>query len=381
MPFYSGLISEHRRRNRCREKGEHKGDMKVWKSWTARCLLVMLVALTVSGCSREAVSGLPRGVATPVSDSTDEPEREAILPTANVEAATETPERRATRPVPTGTPELKADAGENEVGAEAVLVGAGDIAKCDGEGDERTARLLDDIEGTVFTLGDNVYDSGTAEEFAECYEESWGRHKERTRPAAGNHDYRTEDAEPYYEYFGEAAGEQGKGYYSYDLGSWHIVVLNSNCKHIGGCGEDSEQVRWLVDDLAQHPARCALAYWHHPLFNAGEHDSEEEVRPFWEALHEAGAEVVLSGHDHNYQRYAPQDPSGDSDPERGIRQFVVGTGGKSHYDIEKRVDNLEVSNDDTDGVLKLTLRPGSYSWEFVPVEGEDFRDQGAGNCH
>jgi hypothetical protein len=273
---------------------------------------------------------------------------------------------------------LPPDTGEGE---EAVLVGAGDIGDCDGDGDERTANLLDGIVGTVFTLGDNVYDRGTAQEFRECYEGSWGRHKERTRPAAGNHDYRTDDAAPYFDYFGDAAGEKGKGYYSYDLGSWHIVVLNSNCKYVGGCEEDSAQGRWLADDLAKNPARCTLAYWHHPLFNAGEHGNEEAVRPLWEALYEAGAEVVLAGHDHNYQRYAPQDSNGESDPERGIRQFVVGTGGKNHYEIEKRLPNLEVSNDETDGVLKLTLRVDGYSWEFIPVEGEDFRDSDAGTCH
>ncbi|MDQ3927777.1 MAG: metallophosphoesterase [Chloroflexota bacterium] len=344
-------------------------------------LLILLVVFTVSGCSQETLQGLPQQLATPVRGSINEPSPGAASPTAALEVPSETPERQATRPVPTNTPQLPPTPEESAGEAEAVLVGAGDIGDCDGNGDERTAELLDDIEGTVFTLGDNVYERGTAKEFRECYDDSWGRHKGRTRPAAGNHDYRTEDAKPYYDYFGEAAGEEGKGYYSYDLGSWHIVVLNSNCKYVGGCEEGSEQVRWLVDDLQEHPAQCTLAYWHHPLFNVGEHGNDEAVRRFWDALYGAGADVVLTGHDHNYQRYAPQDPSGDNDPEQGIRQFVVGTGGKSHYKIEKDLPNLEVSNDDTDGVLKLTLKPDGYDWEFIPVEGQDFRDAGTGTCH
>jgi hypothetical protein len=262
-----------------------------------------------------------------------------------------------------------------------VLVGAGDIATCSNDGDEETARLLDSIAGTVFTLGDNAYDEGAEGQFEECYEPTWGRHKSRTRPAAGNHEYRSEDASPYFDYFGEAAGDEGKGYYSYDLGAWHIIVLNSNCEYIGGCDADSAQERWLRADLAAHPARCTLAYWHHPLFSSGRYAGIEAVEPLWQALYEAGAEVVLAGHDHNYQRYAPQDPGGAPDPQRGIRQFVVGTGGRSHYEIEEPDPNLETYNDDTNGVLKLALGAGGYSWEFVPVQGSSFSDVGAGICH
>ncbi|HVF98988.1 MAG TPA: metallophosphoesterase, partial [Chloroflexia bacterium] len=222
--------------------------MKARKSAIARWLLMWLVTLILVGCSQDSLTGLRQGVATPVSGPAESPSQVAPSPStpgAVVEASTRTPQPRATRPAPTDTPQSPLDNGDGE---EAVLVGAGDIGDCDGDGDERTAALLDDIEGTVFTLGDNVYDRGTAREFRECYEPSWGRHKERTRPTPGNHDYRTDDAGPYYDYFGDAAGEKGKGYYSYDLGSWHIVVLNSNCKHVGGCEEDSEQGRWLEDD-------------------------------------------------------------------------------------------------------------------------------------
>ena len=283
---------------------------------------------------------------------------------------------------PKATPTPVQSSATQVKGEVAVLVGAGDIADCDSDGDEKTARLLDDIDGTVFTVGDNVYEDGKASEFKECYEPTWGRHKERTKPAAGNHDYNSEDARPYFDYFGEAAGEPGKGYYSYELGSWHIVVVNSNCNYIGGCDKGSPQERWLRADLAEHPAQCTLAYWHHPVFTAGRyHGADPVMRTIFETLYEAGADVVLTGHDHNYQRFAPQDPEGVGDQLRGIRQFVVGTGGRRHYNIEEPIVNSEVYNDSAYGVLKLTLREGGYDWEFIPVEGESFKDSGSGRCH
>ena len=262
------------------------------------------------------------------------------------------------------------------------LVGAGDIATCGGDGDDKTAKLLGGIEGTVFTLGDNVYDNGSASEYKECYDPTWGRHKARTRPAAGNHDYRTDDAGPYFRYFGDVAGGSDKGYYSYELGAWHIVVLNSNCAEVeGGCGEGSAQIEWLREDLEAHPARCTLAYWHHPLFSAGKHGGDASTRPFWEVLYNAGAEIVMSGHDHDYQRFALQAPSGAVDKERGIRQFVVGTGGAEFYEFENDFANIEARNTSTFGVLKLTLHSNEYDWEFVPVEGGTFIDAGSGTCH
>ena len=267
-----------------------------------------------------------------------------------------------------------------EPSASAVLVGAGDIADCGSRGDEATAALLDGIAGTVFTAGDNVYDAGTRAEFEECYAPTCGRHKRRTRPAPGNHDYATPNAAPYFAYFGAAAGEPGKGYYSYELGAWHVVVLNSNCDEVG-CQAGSPQERWLRADLAAHPARCTLAYWHHPRFSSGDHGSQPQMRAVWQALWEAGADVVLAGHDHNYERFAPQTPWGAADPESGIREFVVGTGGSRHEGIEELAANSEVRNDDTFGVLKLTLHPKSYEWEFIPVAGGTFTDSGSDTCH
>jgi hypothetical protein len=269
----------------------------------------------------------------------------------------------------------------NTTAPDPVFVGAGDIAGCDTSGDEATAALLDGLSGTVFTLGDNVYDSGTADEFTNCYQPSWGRHRSRTWPAAGNHEYLTPNAAGYYSYFGTAAGDPAKGYYSYDLGAWHIVVINSNCSPVGGCGAGSPQELWLRADLAAHPAVCTLAYWHHPRFSSGNHGNQPAMQPIWQALYEAGADVVLSGHDHDYERFAPQDPGGAADPVSGIREFVVGTGGKSHYAINTPIANSEVHNDDTFGVLKLVLHATSYDWEFIPEAGKTFTDTGTAACH
>ena len=261
------------------------------------------------------------------------------------------------------------------------LVGAGDIAWCDGDGDEATARLLDAIPGTVFTTGDNAYPNGTDAEFAHCFQPSWGRHKARMRPSIGNHDYHTRGAAPYFRYFGEAAGEPGKGYYTYALGGWRIVVLNSNCELIGGCGEADPQIVWLRRTLAQSVARCSLAYWHHPRFSSGPHGPQTYMRATWHALVAAGVDVVLSGHDHVYERFAPQDADGGLDTKRGIRQFTVGTGGRSHYAFRAVAPNSEVRRNGTFGVLRLALGIGRYEWEFIPEAGQTFRDRGVGDCH
>jgi calcineurin-like phosphoesterase family protein len=263
----------------------------------------------------------------------------------------------------------------------AVLVGAGDIATCQGSGDEATSALLDTIPGTVVTLGDNAYESGTPGEYAACYDPSWGRQRARTKPVAGNHDYATPRASGLFGYFGSAAGEIGKGYYSYDLGSWHVIALNSNCAAIGGCGAGSPQEQWLHADLAASAARCTIAYWHHPRFSSGIHGSLPDTDAFWRDLYAAGAEVVLVGHDHDYERFAPQDPNGVADPARGIREFVVGTGGAPLRPVLRRAANSELVRDDAQGVLKLSLYEDRFEWEFIPVAGKTFSDRGSSACH
>ena len=260
------------------------------------------------------------------------------------------------------------------------LVGAGDIARCDSRHDRATARLLGKIRGTVFTLGDYAYPDGTRAQFRDCYDPTWGRYKKRTRPAVGNHEYHTRGARPYFDYFGARAGRPGRGYYAYDRGRWHIVVLNSNCEEVG-CLSRSRQARWLRRNLARHRARCTLAYFHHPLHTSGRDDDSPEVRRLWTILFRRGADVVLSGHAHRYERYAPVTPKGRRSA-KGIRQFIVGTGGapgetpKGPNDPRVRAKKIG-----TPGVLKLRLGPGSYRWKFVSVAGRTFTDSGKDRCH
>ncbi len=267
------------------------------------------------------------------------------------------------------------------------VLAAGDVANCDGDGDPQTAAIIDQHpNATVAALGDLAYYAGTPDEFQSCYEPTWGRHKGRTRPAPGNHEYGTPGAAGYFGYFGSNAGPAGKGWYSYDLGTWHVVVLNSNCDAPDvDCGPDSEQLQWLRADLAAHPADCTLAYWHHPLFTSGFHAGDENlahVRPFWDVLYEHGADVILNGHDHNYERFYPQTPTGARTSAYGIRQFVVGTGGASLRPPGGPFHpNAEVFDWSSDGLLKLVLGAGTYSWEFLAEPGGSFRDAGANNCH
>jgi hypothetical protein len=264
-----------------------------------------------------------------------------------------------------------------------VLVGAGDIASCDDlAGAEATAKLIEKIPGTVFAVGDLAYPDGSDDQFAECYGPTWGRFKDRTRPAPGNHEYHSNGASGYARYFGTAAGDPTKGYYSYELGAWHIIALNSECAEVGGCEANSPQGRWLKHDLEQHATACTLAYFHKPLFSSGEkHGNDPTMLPLWQILYAGGADVIINGHDHDYERFAPQDPDGKADAERGIREFVVGSGGKnSHRTFAAPKPNSEVRNADTFGVLKLTLHPVSYDWEFVPEAGKKFTDTGKGTC-
>ena len=266
--------------------------------------------------------------------------------------------------------------------ASAVLIGAGDIADCrDLSGAEATAKLLDQFPGTVMAVGDLAYPDGSKENFT-CYDKTWGRAKSRTRPAPGNHEFHSASATPYFDYFGGVAGDPKTGYYSYELGTWHIIVLNSECIDVGGCEPGSPEEKWLRADLAAHPVACTLAYWHKPLFSSGgAHGNDLTVKPLFQALYEANADVVVNGHDHDYERFAPQDPEGSPDPKRGIREFVAGTGGKNHRPFGESKPNSELRDATAFGVLKLTLKPNSYDWQFIPEAGKSFTDSGSGKCH
>lgn len=266
------------------------------------------------------------------------------------------------------------------------LVAAGDIACAPGE--PRTqdtcnqsdtaaliARLRPDV---VAALGDLQYPAGALADFEGSFDRSWGRFKRRIRPAIGNHEYETPAAAGYFAYFGEQAGPAGRGWYAYDLGSWHVVSLNANCDLVG-CADGSPQQRWLRADLARHPRRCTLAYWHQPRFSSGLHGSDDALAPLWRTLQDAGADVVLSGHDHDYERFAPQTWDGRRDPAHGVVQFVVGTGGASHYPIVFPRANSR-ARASTFGALRLTLGRGRYAWRFVAEPGDRFRDAGTARC-
>lgn len=254
-------------------------------------------------------------------------------------------------------------------GGATVIVGAGDIASCGSRADEATAQLLDSIAGTVFTAGDNVYADGTAAEFQQCYGPSWGRHRARTRPAPGNHDYHVSGATGYYGYFGETAGPSGRGYYAYDVGEWRVYSLNSEIV-------SAAQVDWLRSDLAANPSACVAAYWHHPRWATtdknGSHGSSEFAEPLWDALADAGAELVINGHSHHYERLAPI---------RGMTEVVVGTGGVGLTDFGTPIAESLVRNSATHGVLKVTLLPGGFSAQFLPAGGGTFTDAFSASCH
>jgi hypothetical protein len=293
-------------------------------------------------------------------------------------------------------------------GASPVIAAAGDIA-CNGTATPNATRCQE--AGTasliaagpkvsaVLPLGDLQYECGDYPNLLRFYDPTWGRFRAITHPAIGTHEYLTTrggsgcdpsttvSGKGYFDYWNGVnavsgpAGDRTRGYYSYDVGSWHLIALNSNCARVGGCDATSPQGTWLRDDLAAHPGRCTLAYWHHPRFSSGEHGDDLAIAPLWDALYAAGADVVLNGHDHDYERFAPQTPAGIADPTTGIREFVVGTGGKSHYRFTTVQPNSEARNADTFGVLELTLRPDGYDWRFLPTPGGTFTDAGNGTCH
>jgi acid phosphatase type 7 len=276
--------------------------------------------------------------------------------------------------------------------AAVVVAAAGDIATCPGGRQDETAMLVEALQpDLVLTLGDHAYANGSLDEFVDCYHASWGRFRSITRPAPGNHEYHAPHAGPYYSYFCGGSGPPLQGWTSFDIGAWHIVSLNSVCggdaelsssmtDEFGGCGPDSPQARWLEADLAAHPSACTLAFWHHPRFSSGVHGNGEFMRHLWRILHKAGVELALTGHSHAYERFAPMASDGRIDLERGLRQFVVGTGGAPLHELGRAVAGSELQHDSSYGVLRLELRERSYAWSFVSVDGS-FTDQGEQPCH
>lgn len=247
------------------------------------------------------------------------------------------------------------------------LIAVGDIAGCTSDGDEQTAALVRKLSGPIAVLGDIAYENGTASDFANCFDPSWGPLVPRIRAALGNHEYQSGTAEVTINRFRLPPN----GWYSYAVGAWHVIALNSNCSNVGGCERGSPQWQWLRADLAKHRNRCTLAYWHDPRFSSGFHGRSVKVAPFWDLLALAKADVVLQGHDHHYERFVPI---------KGIRSFVVGTGGRSHYPTLLPRRGSVVRNADTYGVLRLTLRQTGYDWKFLPVAGSSFTDSGTARC-
>ncbi len=317
----------------------------------ARRCVALASLLTLVACAGPGESG------------SQVPQEPATSPQSNA-TATEAP-----TPMPSPTA-----SGDTAV----TLIAAGDIAACDEEADSATAALVDSLEGTVATLGDNVYPAGSDATYAQCYDPVWGGFLDRTRPAIGNHDMQDDSGAAYHRYFGDRAGRPGEAWYSYELGAWHVVVLDSNCEVVA-CVPGSPQHEWLRAALAASDARCTVAYYHHPRFSSGPHGDYPPVAPLWDALDAADADLVLVGHDHLYERFAPQAPDGSPDP-LGIRQITVGTGGKALYEAELVAPNSELIIDDAFGVLELTLRADAYDWRLLTVDGTT-ADSGSGECH
>ena len=265
-------------------------------------------------------------------------------------------------------------------------MGAADIGGCGPTPSHSwaTAALLDSIPGTVFAAGDLAYPNGAETEFTRCYDATWGRHRSRTTPVPGVHDFIPPNAQGYFNYFGPIAGDPTKGYYSYNYGAWHVIIINDICTSsagVNGCTATSAEGQWLQADLAANPTTCTVAIWHQPLYSSTTSAVTTAMRTFWQILYNARADLVINGHAHNYERFAPQDPNGNLDLTNGLREFVVGTGGESLQAFTTSAPNSEVRNSSTYGVLKLTLHATSYDWQFVHVAGQTFTDSGSQVCH
>jgi hypothetical protein len=313
--------------------------------------------------------------------------RASVLLLAVLAAACASPMAPIASPTPTPTPTPDPDP---------MIAAVGDIACGSATGRGTPCRMMETSEllvqsrpAAVLALGDLQYESGELQDYQRFYDVSWGRLKPITRPAPGNHDYAVTGARGYFDYFAgvgrqtsEVTGSRTEGWYSFNLGTWHLISLNSNCAAVGGCGANSRQVAWLRSDLqAFRGTTCTLAYWHHPRFGSGQSRDDRTYLAFWDVLYEAGVDVVLVGHNHSYERFAPQTPLGQLDRTRGIRQFVVGTGGHSFQPIGDLLPNSEISNNSTFGVLRLRLRPSSYEWKFEGIAGSSFTDTGGDTCH
>jgi len=260
------------------------------------------------------------------------------------------------------------------------VIAVGDIGTCTDIGDDLTGARLETVPGLILGLGDYAYPDSSATDFANCFEPSWGQHKTRMLPVTGNHEYEQPGAEPYFAYFEAALGARPAPWYSFDVGDWHLVALDSNCDEVGGCTASSPQGQWLAADLAANSKPCTLAYFHHPRFSSGVVGVDPDPLPFWQMLYAHGADLILNGHDHAYERFARMNPSGGLEPARGIRSFISGAGGVQLHGADENEPNSEVRNETTYGALRLTLGPTSYAWEFIGAGPGSFTDFGSEEC-
>jgi hypothetical protein len=329
--------------------------------------------------STQTRTPIPQPSATPVVQSAA---NKTFLPLINVAEFVATLLTPTPGPSPTPIPVLQGN-------GDPVINAVGDIAACDPRyldrtGYLQTAALLQQLDGPILGLGDYVYYEGRPTLFTNCFDPVWGQFKARLFPAPGNHEYIYPGAAGYYQYFGAAAGSPANGYYSYDLGAWHVVVLNTNCSNAGmlnDCFAGSSQEQWLRADLAAHPNFCTLAYYHHPLYSSGKEGNFWRAHDLVQALIDNHVDLILNGHDHSYERFAPQDANGNYDPVNGIPEIIAGTGGKDHSPLIKRLPNSLVFDNTSFGVLRVVLHPRGYAFQFIPVAGSAFTDSGTGACH
>lgn len=271
-------------------------------------------------------------------------------------------------------------AGPSSSAETVTLITAGDIARCDSQDDESTAALAATYPGTVLVLGDNAYEDGSGRDYEDCYQPSWGRLLERTMAIPGNHDHQTADAQGYFDYFGARAGPAGRGWYAETLGAWRLITLDSECRPVGGCGPGSPQYTWLTTELNEHASPCTVVAFHRPRYSSGYHGDDAGVDPLWRLVVDAGADIVLNGHEHSFERLGPMDADGHADA-NGVVAFIAGTGGAPLRGFEDVVETSQVRIDDRHGVLVLQLADGSFDWAFHSTPDDTVEDQGTGACH